>query len=180
MECARETERATMAFTIYDASVPPLVYMLENLGHVLRVGETHARENGVEAKHYLEARLAPDMFNLTKQVQVATDMAKGCGARLAGVEIPKYEDNEVSFADLQARLNKVVAFLKGLDRGAFAGAEDKAITLKFPNAEFNFIGKDYLNNFAIPNVYFHITTAYAILRHKGVPLGKPDFMGRRS
>lgn len=169
-----------MAFTIYDASVPPLVYMLENLGHVLTVGENHARENGIDAKQYLDARLAPDMFALVKQVQVATDMSKGCGARLAGAEIPKYEDNETSFAELQARIAKTVAFLKGLDRNSFTGAEDKAVSLKFPNAEFNFNGKDYLNNFAVPNIYFHITTVYAILRHKGVPLGKPDFLGRRS
>lgn len=169
-----------MAFTIYDASVPPLVYMLENLSHVLTLGETHASENGVDPKEYLEARLAPDMFALVKQVQVATDMSKGCGGRLAGAEIPKYEDTETNFAELRARIAKTVAFLQGLDREAFIGAEDKAITLKFPNAEFNFNGKDYLNNFAMPNVYFHITTVYAILRHKGVPLGKPDFMGRRS
>jgi hypothetical protein len=170
----------SMAFTIYDASVPPLIYMLENLGHVLSMGETHARESGTAPTAYLEARLAPDMFNLVKQVQVATDMAKGCGARLAGAEIPKYEDTESSFADLQARLTKTIAFLKGLDRAAFAGAEDKAVTLKFPNAEFHFNGRDYLNNFAMPNVYFHITTVYAILRNKGVPLGKSDFFGRRS
>lgn len=169
-----------MAFTIYDASIPPLVFMLENLGHVLRVGENHARENGIEAKAYLEARLAPDMFALTRQVQVATDMAKGCGARLAGVEIPKYEDNEASFSELQDRIARVATFLKGLDRNAFAGAEDKAVTLKFPNAEFNFNGRDYLNNFVLPNVYFHMTATYAILRHKGVPLGKQDFFGRRA
>lgn len=169
-----------MAFTIYDASVPPLVFMLENLGHVLRAGEAHARENGIEAGQYLEAKLAPDMFNLIKQVQIATDMAKGCGARLAGAEIPKYDDSESSFDELQARLSRTIAFLKGLDQSAFAGAEDKAVTLKFPNAEFNFSGRDYLNNFAIPNVYFHITTVYAILRNKGVPLGKSDFFGRRS
>ncbi len=168
-----------MAFTIYDASVSPLVFMLENLSHVLTVSEKHARENSVDPKTYLEARLAPDMFPLVKQVQVATDMSKGCGARLAGAEIPKYEDTESSFADLQARIAKTVTFLKGLDRGAFADAEDKAITLKFPNSEFNFSGKDYLNNFAMPNVYFHITTVYAILRNQGVPLGKQDFMGRR-
>jgi hypothetical protein len=168
-----------MAFTIYDASVLPLTFMLENLGHVLKTAAADAAEKGSDGKDYLEARLAPDMFPLTKQVQVATDMAKGCGARLAGVEIPKYEDNETSFADLQARLTKTIAFLKGLDTKAFAGAEDKAITLKFPNSEFHFSGRDYLNHFAIPNVYFHITTAYAILRHKGVPLGKQDFMGRR-
>ncbi len=168
-----------MAFSIYDTSVSPLVFMLENLSHVLKVGAAHASENNVPAKDYLEARLAPDMYPLVKQVQVATDMSKGCGARLAGAEIPKYEDNETSFAELQARIAKTVAFLKGLDTGAFAGAEDKAVTLKFPNAEFNFDGKGYVNNFALPNVYFHITMAYAILRFKGVPLGKPDFMGRR-
>jgi len=169
-----------MAFTIYDASVPPLVFMLENLGHVLKVGEDHAREKGADAKDYLEARLAPDMFNLIKQVQVATDMSKGCGGRLAGAEILKFDDGESSFSELQARLAKTIAFLKGLDRGDFAGAEDKAVTLKFPNAEFNFTGRDYLNNFVLPNVYFHMTAAYAILRHKGVPLGKQDFFGRRS
>jgi hypothetical protein len=169
-----------MAFTIYDASIPPLVFMLENLGHVLKVGAAHAAEKGLDGKDYLEARLAPDMFPLTRQVQVASDMAKGCGARLAGAEIPKYEDNETSFADLQARLAKTIAFLRGLDPKALAGAEDKAVTLKFPNAEFHFSGKDYLNNFVLPNVYFHITTVYAILRHSGVPLGKQDFMGRRS
>jgi hypothetical protein len=169
-----------MAFTIYDASIPPLVYMLENLSHVLTLGETHAHENNLAASQYLEARLAPDMFPLVKQVQVATDMSKGCGGRLAGAEIPKYEDNETSFAELQARIAKTVTFLKGLDRNAFTGAEDKAVTLKFPSAEFNFSGKDYLNNFAMPNVYFHITTVYAILRNQGVVLGKQDFMGRRS
>ena len=169
-----------MAFTIYDASVPPLVFMLENLGHVLKLGESHASEKGADAKEYLDAWLAPDMFPLIKQVQVATDMAKGCGGRLGGAEIPKFDDSESSFADLQDRIARTVAFLKGLDRNAFTGAEDKAVTLKFPNAEFHFSGRDYLNNFVLPNVYFHITTAYAILRHKGVPLGKQDFMGRRS
>lgn len=169
-----------MAFTIYDASIPPLVRMLENLGHVLRVGESHARDNGIEAAQYLEGRLAPDMYNLVKQVQVATDMAKGCGGRLAGAEIPRYDDNEASFAELRARLEKTIAFLKGLDRSAFAGAEDRAVTVKFPNAEFHFNGSDYLNGFVLPNVYFHATTAYAILRSKGVPLGKSDFMRQRA
>jgi hypothetical protein len=168
-----------MAFTIYDVSVPPLVFMLENLAHVLKVAETHGTQNNIPAKDYLEAKLAPVMYPLTKQVQVATDMSKGCGGRLAGAEIPKYEDTETSFPQLQARIAKTVTYLKGLDAAAFAGAEDKHVTLKFPNAEFNFNGKDYVNHFAMPNVYFHITTAYAILRYKGVPLGKPDFMGRR-
>ncbi len=168
-----------MAFTIYDASAPTLARMLENLAHVLKVGEAHAAENGIAADEYLQARLSPDMYPLVKQVQVATDMAKGCGGRLAGAEIPRFEDNETSFAQLQDRIARAVAFLKGLEPAAFQGAEDKSVTLKFPNAEFTFNGKDYVNNFAVPNTYFHITMAYAILRHKGVPLGKPDFMGRR-
>lgn len=168
-----------MAFTIYDASVPPLVFMLENLAHVLKVGESHAAANGIPAADYLQGRLASDMYPLVKQVQVATDMAKGCGGRLAGAEIPRFEDSETSFADLQDRLARTIAYLRGLDAQGFQGAEDRAVTLKLPNTEFHFNGRDYLNNFALPNVYFHITTAYAILRHKGVPLSKPDFMGRR-
>lgn len=168
-----------MSFTIYDASVPPLVYMLENLAHVLKAGEAHAAGAGASAQDYLEARLAPDMFALTRQVQVAADMAKGCGARLAGVEIPRYEDNETSFAELQARIAKTVSFLKALDPKAFEGSETRHVTLKFPTAEFNFDGKDYLRNFVLPTVHFHITIAYAILRNKGVPLGKADYFGRR-
>ena len=168
-----------MAFTIYDASVPPLVFMLENLGHVLKVAEAHAIEKGVAPTDYLQARLAPDMYPLLKQAQVATDMSKGCGARFAGVEIPRYEDTETNFAELQARLAKTIAFLKSLDAKSFAGAEEKPVTLKFPNAELHYVGRDYLNNFVLPNVYFHITTAYAILRNKGVPLGKSDYMGGR-
>ena len=114
-----------MAFTLYDASVPPLVRMLENLGHVLTVGEAHAAQNNIPAKEYLEARLAPDMYPLLKQVQVATDMSKGCGGRLAAADIPRIEDTETSFAELQARLAKTIAYLKGLDPAAFQGAEDR-------------------------------------------------------
>jgi hypothetical protein len=169
-----------MAFNIYEASVPSLVFMLENLSHVLKKGEAHAAEKGIPPQDLLEARLAPDMYPLIKQVQVATDMSKGCGGRLSGAEIPRFEDTETSFAELQARLARTIAFLKGLDPRSFEGAETKPVTLKFPNAEFNYVGGDYVNKFVLPNVYFHITTAYGILRNKGVPLEKADFMGRRS
>jgi hypothetical protein len=169
-----------MAFNIYEASVPSLVFMLENLSHVLKKGEAHAAEKGIPPQELLEARLAPDMYPLIKQVQVATDMSKGCGGRLSGAEIPRFEDTETSFAELQARLAKTIAFLKGLDPKSFEGAETKPVTLKFPNAEFHYVGGDYVNKFALPNIYFHITTAYGILRNKGVPLEKADFMGRRS
>jgi hypothetical protein len=117
------------------------------------------------------------MLPLKNQVYIATDGAKGCGARLAGVEIPKYEDVETSFAELEARVAKTIAFLKSLDRKAFVGAESKEIVLKFPSATLEYSGADYLGNFVLPNVYFHITTAYGILRNRGVALGKQDYLG---
>ncbi len=166
-----------MAYTIYDACVPPLAHMLGSFSTVLAKAEAHAKEAGVDPNSYLELRLAPDMLPLTKQVHIATDMAKGGASRLAGVDIPKYEDDETTITQLKARLEKTIAFLKGLDKAKFAGAEDREIHLKFPQAEFHFDGKDYLNNWVLPNVYFHITTGYDILRNKGVALGKQDFLG---
>ena len=166
-----------MAFTIYDACVPPMSHMLGSFLSVLTKAEAYAKEKGEDVNSYLELKLAPDMLPLTKQVHIATDMAKGGVARLAGVEVPAYEDNETSVAQLKARLAKTIAFLKSVDAGKFKGAEDREIHLKFPQREFHFSGKDYLNNWVLPNVYFHITTGYDILRHKGVPLGKQDFLG---
>lgn len=160
-----------MAYDIYDASVPSLIHMLGSLSAILAKGEAHG---GIDPS---EARLAPDMLPLKNQVYIATDGAKGCGARLAGVDIPKFEDVETSFADLRARCAKTIAFLKTLERGAFKGAEDKHVVLKFPNTTLEYNGKDYVNNFVLPNVYFHITTAYGILRNKGVALGKTDYLG---
>ncbi|HEX4105132.1 MAG TPA: DUF1993 domain-containing protein [Rhizomicrobium sp.] len=159
-----------MAYDIYDASIPPLIHMLGSLCSVLSKGEAHG---GIDPN---EARLAPDMLPLKNQVYIATDGAKGCGARLAGVEIPKYEDVETTFADLRARVTKTIAFLKTLDRKNFAGAENKEIVLKFPSATLEYKGGDYVNKFVLPNVYFHITTAYGILRSKGVALGKTDYL----
>jgi hypothetical protein len=160
-----------MAYDIYDASIPPLIHMLGGLSHILKKGEDHG---GIDPN---DARLAPDMLPLKAQVYIATDGAKGCGARLAGVDIPKYEDTETTFADLRARVAKTAAFLKSLDRKKFAGAENKEIVLKFPNTTFEFNGADYVGKFVLPNVYFHITTAYGILRNRGVALGKPDYLG---
>lgn len=166
-----------MAFSIYDACVPPMAHMLGSFHSVLGKAEAYAKEKGENVDSYLELRLAPDMLPLTKQVHIATDMAKGGAARLAGMEVPTYEDNETSVAQLKARLTKTIAFLKSVEASKFAGAEDREIHLKFPQREFHFSGKDYLNNWVLPNVYFHITTGYDILRHKGVPLGKQDFLG---
>ena len=119
------------------------------------------------------------MLPLVRQIQIMTDQAKGCASRLAGQESPKWADDEKSFADLHARLAKTIAHLKTFKPEQFEGAETRAIELKFPNATFNFSGKDYLLSFTIPNFYFHYTTAYAILRHNGVPIGKGDFLGNK-
>ena len=159
-----------MAYDIYDATVPSLIHMLGSLSNVLSKGDAHG---GIDPN---EARLAPDMLPLKAQVYIATDGAKGCGARLAGVEIPKFEDVETTFPELKARVAKTIAFLKTLDRKSFAGAENKDIVLKFPNATLEYKGGDYVNKFVLPNVYFHITTAYGILRNKGVALGKTDYL----
>jgi hypothetical protein len=160
-----------MAYDIYDASIPPLIHMLSSLSNILSKGEAHGSIDPAEA------RLAPDMLPLKNQVYIATDGAKGCGARLAGVDIPKYEDTESTFPELKARVAKTIAFLKTLDRKAFAGAEGKHIVLKFPNSTMEYQGTDYVGNFVLPNVYFHITIAYGILRNRGVALGKPDYLG---
>ena len=160
-----------MAYSIYDASIPPLIHMLGSLNSILAKGEAHG---GIDPN---EARLATDMLPLKNQVYIASDGAKGCGARLAGIEIPKFEDTEVTFADLRKRVDKTIAFLKSLDAKAFAGAENKQIVLKFPSTTLEFNGADYVSRFVLPNVYFHITTAYGILRNRGVVLGKTDYLG---
>jgi hypothetical protein len=160
-----------MAYDIYDASIPPLIHMLGSLSSILAKGEAHG---GIDPA---EARLATDMLPLKSQVYIATDTAKGCGARLAGVENPKFEDVEATFADLRARIAKTIDFLKSLDRAAFRGAEGKQIVLKFPSQTMEFNGADYVGRFVLPNAYFHITTAYGILRNRGVVLGKKDYLG---
>ena len=160
-----------MAYDIYDASIPPLIHMLGSLSTILSKGEAHG---GIDPA---EARLAPDMLPLKNQVYIATDGAKGCGARLAGVDIPKYEDTETTYPELKARVAKTIAFLKTLDRKSFAGAENKEIVLKFPNTTLEYNGRDYGGNFVMPNTFFHITTVYGILRNRGVKLGKNDYLG---
>jgi len=166
-----------MSISIYDAAVPTLARGLASLSGILRKGEQFAQAKGIDPSELLQARLAPDMFDLTRQVQVVTDTAKGCAGRLAGAEIPSYPDVETSFAELQDRLARARQFVEAADRSAFEGAEERTVVLKFPNAEFSFSGRDYLFGFVLPNFYFHMTTAYGILRHKGVELGKRDYLG---
>jgi len=160
-----------MAYSLYDAVIPPTIHMLGSLSSILAKGEAHG---GIDPA---ESRLAPDMLPLKAQVYIATDTAKGAGARLAGVDIPKYDDVEFTFADLQSRCRKTIAFLEGLDRAKFDGAENKEIVLKFPSSTMEFTGAKYVGEFVLPNLYFHITAAYAILRNRGVPLGKKDYLG---
>jgi len=167
-----------MSLSMYSASVPVFLRALGNLRACLDKAAAHAEARKLDPATLLGFRLYPDMFPLTRQVQIAADMAKGCVARLAGVEVPKYEDNEASFADLAARIDRTLAFIKGFTAEQIDGTEDKPIQLKSPRGELNFSGQQYLQFFVTPNVYFHCTTAYNILRHNGVELGKQDFLGR--
>lgn len=162
---------------MYQASVPVLIHTLGNLSLILDKGLAHAETKKIDPSVFVNARLAPDMYPLSRRVQIATDMAKGCAARLAGVEVPSYEDNEASFVDLQARIAKTIAFLKSISAEQIDGSEERAITLKLRGREVNFIGQPYLLYFVLPNLYFHVTTAYDILRHNGVELGKMDYIG---
>jgi hypothetical protein len=163
--------------SMYVASVPVLARALRNLAAVLRKGEAHATARNLDPAVLLGYRLAPDMFPLTRQVQIACDMAKGCVARLAGADVPSYADDEQTFADLQARIEKTLAFIESFQPAQIDGSEARTVTLKMRSGERSFQGLPYLLDFVLPNVYFHSTTTYAILRHCGVELGKADFLG---
>lgn len=149
---------------------------LNNLSSMLSKAEQQAKAKGYDPAVLLSARLAPDMFPLTKQVQIATDHAKGCVARLAGQQIEAIEDTETTFAELQARIKKVLGIVESYKAEQFEGSETREITIKIPNMELKFSGIDYVNQWAMPNFYFHTTMAYAILRHNGIELGKKDFL----
>jgi hypothetical protein len=167
-----------MSFSMSKASIPALEMGLDALSGVLDKAQAFATAKKVEPSVLLASRLAPDMFALTRQVQVASDLAKNGAARLAGVEPPRFEDNETTIDQLKTRLAKTVAFLKTLDTGKIDAAGDHEITFPLgPNNKGHMKGDDYLNHFVLPNVYFHLTAAYAILRHAGVEIGKQDFLG---
>lgn len=166
-----------MSISIYDASVGVFQARLKGLAHVLTKAEANAAERKIEPAVLLGARLAPDMLNLIKQVQIATDHAKGAPSRLAGRDVPKFEDNEQSFADLQARIAKTLAHLATFTEADLEGGATRQIDIKAGPREMSFKGTQYLLGYATPNFYFHLTTAYAILRHNGIPLGKADFFG---
>jgi hypothetical protein len=162
---------------MYEGSVPVFAATLGNLSKLLDKGEAFATERKIDKDVLLGWRLAPDMYPLLRQVQLASDFAKRTSARLAGAEVPKYADEEKSFAELKERIAKTVAFLGGLKREAFDGAEDRDIVLTAGAQELRFKGQPYLFSFGLPNFFFHVTTAYDILRACGVSLGKRDFLG---
>jgi len=166
-----------MSLTMYQASIPVFVRMLDNLSGILDKAAAHAEAKKIDPAIFINARLAPDMFPLSRQVQIATDMVKGCAARLAGVEVPSYDDNESTFSELQARIAKTKAFIESVSASQVDGSEERKITLKFGSKELNFLGQAYLLDFVLPNFHFHLTTTYAILRHNGVEIGKKDYTG---
>ena len=167
-----------MTISMYQASVPTFLRMLDNLAAILEKAAAHAEARKIDPAVLVGSRLYPDMFPLVKQVQIATDAAKGGAARLAGMEPPAFEDNESTFAQLVARVRRTGDYLKSLEPGQIDGSEDRTVTWKTRTATKTMQGMPYLLNHVLPNLYFHVTTAYAILRHNGVEIGKGDFLGR--
>lgn len=167
-----------MTISMYAASVPVFKQMLNSMSHVLSKAEVRAVEKGIDPQVFLQARLAPDMFPLVRQVQIAADFGKGVPGRLAGVALPTYDDNEQSFADLQARISKTLAYMDDISPNAFEGSEEREIILR-PGTpkERKFTGQAYLLNYGLPQFFFHVSMTYAILRHNGVEVGKGDYMG---
>lgn len=166
-----------MPLSMYQASVPAFLKMLGNLTALLDKAESHAAERKIDETVLLNWRLAPDMFPLTRQILIACDFAKGTSARLAGAEVPKYDDTEKTFAELKARIAKTAKFVESLKRADIDGSEDRDISIAVAGQELRFKGEPYLVHFALPNFYFHAATAYDILRTCGVQIGKRDFIG---
>jgi hypothetical protein len=166
-----------MTISMYTASTPRLANTLKNLSAILTKAEAHAAARKIDPAVLLGSRLYPDMFALTRQVQIACDTAKGAVARLADLEVPKHEDTEQSFPELQLRIAKVVAFIESIGPQQLDGSEERKITLTLRGQETVFTGLQYLTGFVLPNFYFHAVTAYDILRHNGVEIGKRDFLG---
>jgi uncharacterized protein len=166
-----------MSLSIYDSTVGTHRRMLGVLDSLLVKAAEHAEAGGYDATNLLGSRLAPDMFPLRRQVQIACDLAKSGGARLAGVPVPRHEDTETSIPELRTRIDKVLAFLDTLDRESINGAGEREIVVTVPGRELRFSGRDYVDIWLLPNFYFHLCMTYALLRHNGVALGKLDFLG---
>jgi hypothetical protein len=164
---------------MYQASAPVFLRGLENLAAILAKGAAHAEARKIDPAVFVNARLAPDMLPLARQVQIASDAAKGCTARLAGAEIPSFPDTETTFPELQARIAKTIEFVKGFTAAQIDGSEERTCVLKTRNGEIKHRGQDYLLKLSLPNFFFHVTTAYDILRHNGVEIGKLDYLGQQ-
>jgi uncharacterized protein len=168
-----------MTISMYQASAPAFTRMLAQLKIIVDKAAATAAAKKIDESVYLTARLYPDMLPMGRQIHIACDFAKGCCARLAGMEVPKYEDNEATFAEFQARIDKTIAFMATISAAQIDGQEDRDINITIAGKPVTFKGQPYLIHFALPNFYFHLTTAYAILRHNGVDIGKGDFLGGR-
>lgn len=165
-----------MPLSMYTATVPPLRLSLKNLSALISKAQAHCEARKIDPQAFLTSRLYPDMLPFPAQVLIAADTAKGAAARLANVEIPVFEDTEATFGNLQARIDKTVAFLDTLNESQFEGAETRIVSLKLRDSTREFTGSDYLTTFVNPNFFFHVTTAYALLRQGGVEIGKRDFL----
>src|ERR1700733_14029964 len=163
--------------TLYDFSIPALTRGLTNMSAILDKAAAYATAKKLDATVLAQTRLYPDMHPLSRQVQIMCDTAKGAAGRLAGIEIPKHEDTETTLPELKQRISKTLDYIKGVKAGQLEGVETRSIEIKGPNRSFNFTGLSYLNQFVLPNFYFHESIAYAILRHSGVEVGKSDFLG---
>jgi len=165
-----------MSISMYQASIPHFILMLDNLSAILDKTEAHAKAKNIDQGVFVNARLAPDMYPLGRQIQIAADMAKACAARLAGIDVPRHEDNEMTFADLKARIAKTITFLQSVNVDQINGSDGRMVTITMHDKEAVYSGQHYLLDIIIPHFYFHVTTAYAILRHQGVELGKSDYI----
>lgn len=166
-----------MSLSMHSASIPYFVRALNNLSAILEKGAAHAQEKDIDPSILVTDRLFPDMFPLSRQVQIACDVSKGAAARISGIEAPSHEDSESSFEELIARINKTIEFLNSLPTDKINGTEEKEIKFQAGPYELDFTGATYLSMWALPNIYFHVTTTYNILRHNGVALGKIDYVG---
>ena len=166
-----------MPVSLYDMSIPVMTHALKNLSALLDKAEAHGEAKKIDPKVLPQARLIADMFALNRQVQIACDISKGAVGRLTGIEIPKHEDTEATLSELKARIAKVLEFIGTVKPAQFEGAETKEIVLKMPNSSLTFTGLNYVRYFVLPNLYFHSTVTYALLRANGVEIGKMDFLG---
>ena len=166
-----------MSLSMYEASIPVFTHVLANLAALLEKGQAHARARGIAPAELVNARLAPDMFPLSRQVQIATDVVKGFAARMTGAEPPSWPDTEATFDELIARVGKAVDYLGSVEPSRLEGTADRTISFNIRGEPVTFLGLAYLQKFVLPNLFFHTTITYAILRHNGVELGKRDFLG---